>query len=703
MRVFVTGLGMVTALAADAKGTFKAVLAGERSQRELQLFDLPGSRSSLACEATHALASATVSSCSSRSDRLACLAAQEALAQAKIQHGLPVGLVVGGTTAGMFETELLLAEAYRADENPASWRSRPEFFTHPLSAVAASLGANVHDFTQTTTVCSACSSGATALKVALSMLQNGRAQRVLAGGSDGLCRLTFAGFNALAAMDPEPCRPFDASRAGLNLGEGAAFLLLETEDSAQARGVEPLAELRAVAMASEAYHLTQPEPAGTTAAAVMRSALDVGSVPPSEVGYLNCHGTGTKRNDAMEATAIHACFEGALKGLRVSSTKGQHGHTLGAAGAVEAAITVLALAGGHLPPNAGLQQPLAEPSLPLIEKAEERRVEAAMSNNFGFGGTDATVLFAQPRRYPPLSCLQRTVYVHGSFSCGALGALCNQEHGRYLATADTSASTSALELGLDARRSRRMRRAAQLSAAAGVEAMAAWDELPAKVGAVIGSAFGAVEGCAEFVGRFCSKGVRFASPAMFPVLLPSSAVAQAAIYLGLKGPVFSTHALELSGLHAVVTAAELIQAGQTDAMLAGAVEEKSALAEQLFGAAGDVVRGEGCALLSLSSKAHGAAACLQHWGTPKQTQQELPPPRSAKRAACMNVGDGDHAPGSWEQVVQLQLGSHVGGHEARSSFALAVAVGVIQAGHFDQVLVLARRGDGGVQVLVSVP
>jgi 3-oxoacyl-[acyl-carrier-protein] synthase II len=200
------------------------------------------------------------------------------------------------------------------------------------------------------------------------------------------------GFNALKLLDPEPCRPFDRDRHGMSLGEGAGFLVLEEADAARARGATPYAELAGHGITSDAFHITTPHPDGDGMVSAMRAALTTARAEPAEVGYVNAHGTGTIQNDRVEARALRAVFgEGRVL---VSSTKSMIGHTMAAAGGLEALATVLALTHEVVPPTAGLHTPDPEVPFDCVPRvAREAAMAAAMSNSFGFGGQNVTLLF----------------------------------------------------------------------------------------------------------------------------------------------------------------------------------------------------------------------------------------------------------------------------------------------------------------------
>jgi nodulation protein E len=243
------------------------------------------------------------------------------------------------------------------------------------------------------TFSTACSSSAHAIGNALWMVRSGAAPLAIAGGSEA--PLFLGGLKAWEAMrvvSPDTCRPFSAKRTGMILGEGAAMLVLEPLERALARGAKPLAEIVGFGMSADACHVTQPSAEG--AARAIRAALRDGGLVPEQVGYINAHGTATEANDRMESAAIHAVFGGHAPTLPVSSTKSMHGHTLGAAGAIEAVATVLALGKGVLPPTANFIQPDPECALDVIPNhARAASVEVALSQSFAFGGLNAVLAF----------------------------------------------------------------------------------------------------------------------------------------------------------------------------------------------------------------------------------------------------------------------------------------------------------------------
>ena len=238
----------------------------------------------------------------------------------------------------------------------------------------------------------ACSSGAASLALAADLIVDGVTPLMLAGGVDSLTRICFMGFNALRLLDPEPCRPFDRDRRGMSIGEGAAFVVLEDLRHAQARGARIDAEFCSSGMSTDAFHVTAPQPTAEGATRAMIEGLARARIDASGIDYVNAHGTGTPQNDATETLALMKVF--GSNGLLVSSNKSLIGHTMAAAGALEAVATVLTLARGLIPPTAHLDHP--DPDIPfdcVPRTARSSNPRFAMSNSFGFGGQNVSLIF----------------------------------------------------------------------------------------------------------------------------------------------------------------------------------------------------------------------------------------------------------------------------------------------------------------------
>ena len=326
-----------------------------------------------------------------RFSQFAVVAAREAVADAGVEErdGLSEAAVILGSGAGGKTTD---DDAFRELYGAGNPRVHPTVIPRLMLSAAVShvtidLGVKGPSFA----VSSACASATHALGQALWMLRSGSADMALAGGSEACITLgTIKAWESMRVMSPDICRPFSLGRRGMTLGEGAAVMVLETLDSARARGATIYAELAGFGMSSDAGHLIQPSADG--AARAMRAALCDGQIDPSQVDYVNTHGTGTKTNDVTESAAIATVFGDHAGKLVVSSTKSMHGHALGASGALEVAATALGIQGGFVPPTVNFVE--ADPECPLDcvpNEAREVQVSTAVSNSFAFGGLNAVV------------------------------------------------------------------------------------------------------------------------------------------------------------------------------------------------------------------------------------------------------------------------------------------------------------------------
>lgn len=395
-RVVITGAGVLTGLGIGWRANADGFRVGRKAFRPVTLFDVSRQRVRVAAEIDlpeklppTRLPGKQIRRLD-RASRMLLLAAHEAWLQAGVQSMIPTPLVLGTTSVGMS-----LGEDYyrQAIGRPHRQRGQPTRAAYYQAQTQARMVADALDLSGPITILSnACASGANAVGYAWELLRQGHCERVLAGGYDALSLLTFAGFDSLQALSPAACRPFEADRDGLTLGEGAAVLVLETEACARHRGATILGEVAGYGVALDLYHLTQPHPQGDAALETMRTACASAGLTPAEVDYVNAHGTGTPLNDSAEALALERWAGEHVARLPVSSTKASIGHTLGAAGAIEALVCLMALREQWLPPQAthGPLDPLCH--FPVVREPRAATVNVALSNSFGFGGANATLI-----------------------------------------------------------------------------------------------------------------------------------------------------------------------------------------------------------------------------------------------------------------------------------------------------------------------
>ncbi len=387
----VTGCGVVSPMGLDFEENARGFRSGRSSFSPVTLFDVSRQRATTAGQVQ--LPPESRPTRMDRGTRMAFLAAREAMAQSALSGGnLP--LIVGTSAAAMPLGEAYYRAALGGEGGRREQLGRVEFYQaqRQMTDMARLLDLSG----RMRIVSNACASGANAIGQAFHLVRSGRAERVLAGGYDALCQLVFAGFDALQALSPSGIpRPFDAARDGLALGEGAAFLVVESAESAKSRGAEIIAEIAGYGAATDVHHLTQPHPDGDAALATMRAACEMAGIAPQQIDYINSHGTGTPLNDVAEGHAIRRWAGESVAGVKVSSTKSAIGHLLGGAGAVESAICLMALGRGFIPASLHVREPDPVCVFDLVREPREAELHRVMTNSFGFGGANATLIFTR--------------------------------------------------------------------------------------------------------------------------------------------------------------------------------------------------------------------------------------------------------------------------------------------------------------------
>lgn len=327
-----------------------------------------------------------------RSALMATIALREALESAGITAGCdlgdrPVALISGTTVGGMDMSERYYRHFLDGPEHSAY------IATHDCGSCTELTADYFGLFSLVQTISTACSSAANAILAGAELIRDGRAGIVVAGGSECLTRFHLNGFATLMILDRQPCRPFDAGRGGLNLGEGAAYIVLEAAETIRSRNAKPICRLSGWANTCDAYHQTASSPLGEGARMSMSKALSRAGLSPADIGYINAHGTGTANNDLSEGLAIEAVFGEKLP--PVSSTKAFTGHATSAAGGIEAIISIMALQNGFIPANLNFATPMEELKFSPSQGAEGIRLRHVLSNSFGFGGNDTTLIFSE--------------------------------------------------------------------------------------------------------------------------------------------------------------------------------------------------------------------------------------------------------------------------------------------------------------------
>ncbi|MCH9009703.1 MAG: beta-ketoacyl-ACP synthase II [Chloroflexi bacterium] len=405
-RIVITGIGIISPGGLNRATTWKNLLAGKSGIGHITSFDTEGFRTTIAAEVKGFDPEGTLGKKQARRmDRftqLGAVASLEAVEHSNIkivpENAERIGVMITSGIGGLMtlsEQMIVLQERGASRVSPFLVpMMMPDMASGQVSMMLGAKGPNY-------AVVSACSSGADAIGLAFEAIRRGDADVVLAGGAEAaICPIGVAGFNschALSTRNDEPqkaSRPFDSNRDGFVLGEGAAVLVLESLDHAVGRDAEPLGEIVGYGATADAYHITQPAPEGEGGARAMKNALKQAKLQPEEIDYINAHGTSTQLNDKFETLAMKSVFNEEAYKIPISSTKSMTGHLLGASGALEAAISVMATYKHCIPPTINLDNP--DPDCDLDYTAHSYResdVTTAMSNSFGFGGHNTSLIF----------------------------------------------------------------------------------------------------------------------------------------------------------------------------------------------------------------------------------------------------------------------------------------------------------------------
>jgi 3-oxoacyl-[acyl-carrier-protein] synthase II len=400
-RAWITGIGLVTPLGSDADSFWSALVSGRSGARTVRSFDTSAMPNHIGCEVGEVSVPERLREhiLGGRCCELAAVVADQAVRHAGLSgNGDAISklAVVVGTTMGdvtRFEQE----RALHPDE-PVSDADVRALASRPLDVMARTV-AGLYGLTgPVVTVPAACAAGNYAIGLAASILHRGEAAAAIAIGCDAFSRLAFVGFSRMRAMSPDACRPFSRGRPGLLLGEGAAAVVLETEAHARERNAEPLAFLDGFGLSCDAHHITGPRPDGAGAAKAMQQALTRAGRAPAEIDYLNAHGTGTALNDKSESIAIHRVFGERARRVPVSSIKALTGHTLGAAGAIEAVASILALRHGVIPPTWNWVEADPDCDIDCVpNEPREAKLRHVLSNSYAFGGNNSSLVLSSPR------------------------------------------------------------------------------------------------------------------------------------------------------------------------------------------------------------------------------------------------------------------------------------------------------------------
>lgn len=550
--VYIKGCGIISPLGSGLAATEQTLRKNCSAIKPLELFPLLQGNP-LPVGQVHGLKK---SSSLPRTHCLAHVAAKQAMEG--YSHP-PDAIILGTTTGGILTTEQLLVNNEQQKEL---------YKNHGLHTVVDSLARELHCTGPAIVVSTACSSGAVAITIALKMLRSGQAETVLAGGVDSLSRLTYFGFHSLQLVDRTGCKPLDKNRQGMAVAEGAAMLLLTTK-----KPETPHAELLGAGLTCDAYHPAAPHPEGQGAFMAMQTALSDAGLKPEDIDYINLHGTGTPENDLAESKAVRRLFP-TLPPL--SSIKGASGHSLAAAGAIEAVVSMITLSHDLMPANTGLQE--IDPALgltPLI-KPLTCPAKAVLSNSFGFGGNNGSLIIGTPDTFPRPSLRQPCsgLAIHG-YSClsGAgdtAATLSNIQKGTPVAG---MAVLDTISKNLPPRLVRRLKRLPRIALSLAVKAhenSGFGNQKPDSV--FMGTGWGALSETHDFLTRLTDTNEQFPSPTDFVGSVHNAPASQVAIMFGAKGANITTSGGDYSFEQALLAAELMLDDSAEPALILGADE-----------------------------------------------------------------------------------------------------------------------------------
>ena len=557
--VYIAGTGILSALGSGFDGTEKSLRENQSAIRPLTLFaPLQGSALPTGQVCDDFLPHDQPSSLP-RTHQLALVAAGQAMADSGCNNP-PDAIILGTTTGGILTTEELL-------KNKA--RQRELYQYHGLHTVATCIARQCHCTGPALVVSTACSSGVVAITLAVEMLRSGMFNTVLAGGVDSLSRLTYFGFHSLQLVDQAGCKPLDQNRQGMAVAEGAGMLLLTTEKPKNC-----LAEILGVGLSCDAYHPAAPHPEGRGAFRAMQSALTDAGLCPEAVSYINLHGTGTPDNDLAEAKAIRRLF---TRPPPLSSIKGASGHSLAAAGAIEAIVSTIAVAKGLMPANTGLLQ--VDPLLGVapLTSPVDGPIRTVLSNSFGFGGNNGSLVIGAPGAFSrPAAQRQATLKlaVHG-YSClsGAGDTLATIKQIHTGNSAAGMAGVDTFSKNLPPRLIRRLKRLPRMTLSLAIRAHENSDLADQKPGSVfMGTGWGALSETYDFLTRLTESHEQFPSPTDFVGSVHNGPASQVAIMFGATGPNITTSGGDYSFEQALMAAQLMVDEPSEPALILGAEE-----------------------------------------------------------------------------------------------------------------------------------
>jgi 3-oxoacyl-(acyl-carrier-protein) synthase len=600
----ITGTGIISAAGCGVASVWESIRTSKTSLGLLTLFPSPRFRNYLVGQVRENVDGLAGSVRGSRSDKLVWIAAREALATAQLESGLGrihparVGVMIGATVGGMLGTETFLTTLLRENKHRFG-----ALRFHECASAADLCAKKIGALGPVATLSTACSAGAMAILAAAELVEQGEADVMLVGAGDSLSRLTLNGFGSLLLLDPNGCRPFDARRTGISLGEGAAMLVIEAEETASARGATILARLTGWGASCDAFHATAPQPEGRGAFTAMQRALESGELQPGKIDYVSAHGTATPDNDAMEAKALKRLFGDHVPPF--ASVKRIFGHTLAASGAIKAVLAVQSLREQTVPGTLGFEIADEKIGLEPVKEIRAQPVSCILSNSFGFGGNNVALIFEKAdfksetanRNLEVFPLISRKINRFAILGTGVVSAAGNSLAEIAASFRNGGATTSWFavpavsptaktkvyacgEFGADQfiepakrRKLSRIQKMTLVTARKALSVELAASAAPEKICVAVGTGLGSLTDTAAFVENLILKDERAPRPSLFTGSVHNSLASQVAIELNFTGLNSTPVQREVSFETALWQGATELAVGRAELALVGAADE----------------------------------------------------------------------------------------------------------------------------------
>ncbi len=594
-RCVITGLGVISAIGNNVEECFTNALNSVCGIKETHTVDTENCYANLAAEVHYDdLDKIPNTENLDRVSKLCIKATLEALEDSKLEikeNDKNVSVIMGSCVGG----------AVSIDHYYRNNKDKNDVAKMPISAIASSVASYINAGGVVTNIANACAAGTISIAYACDLIRSGKAEAVIAGGTDAFASVPYAGFLALHALDSNPCSPFN-HLSGITLGEGSGALVVESYEHAKARGAHIYCEVLGSGVTSDAHHITAPRPDGECQMNAINLAINTSGIKKSDIGYINAHGTGTAKNDEAEFLSLHTIFDNENDNLSVSSTKAMVGHCLGAAGAIEAVFAVKALTENNIPATLGYSDEDLEKlkeragKIDFVpNKSRAKELNTVMSNSFAFGGNNASIVFSKNEGNVKEENNKDGIYITGLGIVSPMGNgvenYINKINENVKPETNSIHSTVTVddynEVGLKMAFYRKLDNFCQLQAVSGMQALKnanieVTDENATSIGIVVGSSLGALGTCCQFTENIVEKGNCNGSAFKFPNTVYNAAGGYLSICSGIKGYNVTVTNGNQSGLQSVAYGMNILRQNKETYVVATGTDDNIEVIDELY-------------------------------------------------------------------------------------------------------------------------